>query len=129
VTLGDQYIASGMPVAGWFFEEDARTFQAVQRAQQADAIVGDVLEIGVFRGRSAVLLGYFVRPGEVLVANEFGSPGGLQVENDRWYAGLDLDAFLSNCRWYHAADPEVVQAPAGLADRSAQKSTRLPATR
>ena len=54
-----QYIATGREtVPGWFDRTDAMMFDAVDAAQRRENVRGDLLEIGCFQGRSAILLGY-----------------------------------------------------------------------
>lgn len=72
-----RFVEQGLAtIPGWLDKFDARLFLSVQETQREAAITGDVLEIGVYLGRSAALLGYFVRPDERFVACDlFVMPG------------------------------------------------------
>jgi hypothetical protein len=62
-------------VPGWFSSLDALLFLCVDRAQQRLGRSGDLVEIGVFRGRSALLLGHVARPTEeVVLCDPFDAP-------------------------------------------------------
>ena len=72
------YIERGIhTVEGWFGRGDAEVFLAVD-AEQAHR--GDLLEIGVYLGKSAVLVGYMQRPDERFVICDLFDPGTAEVE-------------------------------------------------
>ena len=54
-------------VLGWFDDLDAAMFRAIDQVHRAIGVEGDLLEIGAYLGKSAILLGYLVRPQEHLV--------------------------------------------------------------
>jgi hypothetical protein len=63
-------------VEGWFSRTDADLMIAVDRQQLDDGLDGDILEIGSFKGASAILLGCLLRSGEELVVcDPFGGAG------------------------------------------------------
>src|SRR5262245_52306626 len=68
MAVAESVLGSISEIEGWFSPLDARVFIAVDELQRARSVRGDLLEIGVFQGRSAVLLGYFRQEGERLVA-------------------------------------------------------------
>jgi hypothetical protein len=73
-----RYIQEMGSVPGWFLEVDAHVFVGMDSVQRARGIHGDLLEIGVYYGKSAILLGYCVRPGEhLVVCDVFEGLGGL----------------------------------------------------
>ena len=57
-------------VEGWLQPTDVRAFRAIDAVQRRAGTTGDILEIGAFMGRSAILLGSLLRPGETLVVND-----------------------------------------------------------
>lgn len=104
-------------VPGWFERVDALLFAAVDRSQRAAGLTGDLMEIGTYMGRSAVLLGYFRRRGErLVVCDPFGNDARLSKDNaaeqTRWYPGLTRQAFERTFRRFHSRLPEeIVAAP------------------
>ena len=60
----------GPSVAGWFGPTDVRAFRAIDELHGTTGTSGDILEIGAFAGRSAILLGSLLRGGETLVVND-----------------------------------------------------------
>jgi len=83
-------------VPGWFFPPDTLLFVAIDDLQSQRGITGDILEIGVYRGRCSILLGCLVRSGERLVVCDlFEDSTGISSENEeerQYYSALhDLD--------------------------------------
>ncbi len=107
------YIESGMPVEGFFAPLDARLMLAVDDLQREVGTTGDLLEIGAYLGKTAILLGYFARGSERLhVVDPFEDPpptAEAQREHARWYVGLTRDRFLANYRGFHAIQPVIHQ--------------------
>jgi hypothetical protein len=67
----ESYIGRMDEVQGWFSEAAAHTFCLVQEVQRRHGIWGDIAEIGVHHGRSALLLSCFVdRTREWLYLND-----------------------------------------------------------
>lgn len=63
------YGVTGMgQVAGWLSPLDVAVFTSVLVAQATTSIEGDLAEIGVWQGKSAILLSHFVNRGETLYA-------------------------------------------------------------
>lgn len=54
-------------IPGWFAHEDLGHFSLLLGYQNMIQLSGDILEIGVYCGRSAVALGKYLKPGERLV--------------------------------------------------------------
>lgn len=104
-------------VPGWLERVDALLLVAVDRSQRAAQVTGDVMEIGAYMGRSAILLGYLPRAGErFVICDPFGENGGLSNDNSaeqtRWYAGLTRQAFEQNFLRFHSRLPdEIIAAP------------------
>ncbi len=120
------YINSGRhTVPGWFARVDALLFAAINDAQVRAGMTGDLMEIGAYMGRCAVLLGYFRGSGERLVVCDIFDGAGAEVsdenqaEHERCYGHLTRQAFERNFRRFHSRLPEsIVAAPsATLGDR------------
>jgi predicted O-methyltransferase YrrM len=112
----EQYVESGRRrVPGWFGRADALLFCILDDLQRRAGIEGDILEIGAYQGRSAILLGYLRRPTErILVCDVFGRPGTSAEEdreNLRHYPGLEERQFMDNYRAFHAEPPELLARP------------------
>jgi hypothetical protein len=117
----DEYVAQMHDVVpGWFTDTDAHLFRAVDAAQRAAAIAGDLLEIGVFLGKSAIVLGYLLRPDEELVAWDLFSGDLLAAESDgEFYRELTQGAFEDHYRQFHRRPAKAI----------ARSSTELPEAR
>jgi len=114
-------------IAGWFSTLDAQVFLAVDALQQEMHVAGDLLEVGAYVGKSAILLGYFLRPEENLVVvdlfGEASSTVEQRAEQERWYGQLTRSRFEANYRRFHPALPTVRQGRSdevlpGVADGS-----------
>jgi Methyltransferase domain len=107
-----RYIDDGMiEVEGWFDDTDARAFVAVDRTQLRAQTSGDVLEIGAYLGKSAILLGYFTRPPErLVVADLFGAaPDSDENRHEmEMYESFTLAGFRRNFARFHAWEPVVL---------------------
>ena len=60
------YLAETAHVEGWFFPVDAYLFGFVDEVQRRQGIAGNLFEIGVHHGKTALMLARMVRDGEVL---------------------------------------------------------------
>ncbi len=60
----------GSSIPGWLQPTDVRALRAVDHVQRELAIAGDVVEIGTFMGRSAILLGSLLRADEELIVTD-----------------------------------------------------------
>jgi hypothetical protein len=68
-----QFLDDTESVEGWFFPIDASLFGALDEIQKRERIRGDLFEIGVHHGKSAILLGRMLAAGERLgVCDVFG---------------------------------------------------------
>src|SRR4051794_3332860 len=96
-------------VEGWFQPADVRAFLAVDRMQGRLGTTGDILEIGTFMGRSAILLGSLLRPGEQLVVNDLWD--ALLFDPDEWHCfdgPVAQRGFEANYLRFHPRLPEIV---------------------
>ena len=113
-------VTSYQDIRGWFSRTDYRLFTGLLESQ-ADSPPGDLVEIGAFLGKSAVVVGDHLRPGErFVVVDLFGdmsllgeTPGddANRAENRQSYPRLDRDRFEANYLALHHELPVVVQAP------------------
>ncbi|MET8624260.1 class I SAM-dependent methyltransferase [Kitasatospora sp. NPDC004669] len=106
-------------IPGWFFGLDRAAFAHLLSHQSEAGVKGDILELGSYLGRSAVLLGDHLRTGERLtVCDLFDSEAG-DADNAAEMAmsyrkTLTRSAFESNYLAFHAELPEIVQAPTSV---------------
>ena len=100
-------------IPGWFFSTDRKLFRWFLSEQIEARMAGDLAELGVYLGKSAVLIGDYLQPGETFtVIDLFESPAGdshNQGENDNEYAGLTQQAFEANYLRCHPSLPNVVR--------------------
>ncbi|MFI6344485.1 class I SAM-dependent methyltransferase [Streptomyces sp. NPDC050560] len=117
-------------VRGWFPALDQLLFEWVLTRQEAGGDHGDLLELGVYLGKSAIFVGRHVRPGEAFtVCDLFESDAPDQANNaetSKSYATLTRAAFEENYLSFHDALPTVLQGPSSLAgDRVKPDSCRF----
>lgn len=69
-----RYLGETSAIEGWFFPIDALLFGALDEIQTRESIGGNLFEIGVHHGKSAILLARMCRAGEVVgVCDVFGA--------------------------------------------------------
>ncbi|MFC4910690.1 class I SAM-dependent methyltransferase [Actinomadura gamaensis] len=117
-------------IEGWFFDLDRRLFDWTLERQRRLEQTGDLLELGAYLGKSAVLIGGHVRPEETFtVCDLFETPAGdgaNDTEVKRSYPGLTRAAFERNYLAFHDDLPEIVQgATSTLAGRLEAGSVRF----
>jgi len=99
------YLKEADSIPGWFAPIDVLLFQKFDQFQYEEDLKGDLLEIGVYQGRSAILLGYFRREQEQLVVCDvFETPAATdanRVENQTSYQGLSRRIFEENYHRFH----------------------------
>ncbi|MDQ6949614.1 MAG: class I SAM-dependent methyltransferase, partial [Actinomycetota bacterium] len=104
--------------------------------QSEHGVTGDILEIGVYRGKSAVLLGYLRRERERLVlCDPFKQPDtptgaaptrSAAADEFVWYPEVTRDEFLTTYGRYHAQPPVLYQCPSSeLATHENVRTFRL----
>lgn len=102
-------------IGGWLDRNDFTALQAVTAVQHVGGVTGDVLEIGGYQGRSAVVLADGLSRGETLhVCDPFEDPtgsGANDQENDHSYAGVTRGAFEATIRRFPLAMPVIHQCP------------------
>jgi len=125
------YLRHGLEeVPGWLGSVDAALLVALDDQQRRAGLSGDLLEVGVYEGTSAILLGYFLRPGErFYVCDPFGEAVGeteARAEQQRYYAGLCRERFERNYVRFHPQLPEIVEAASSaLASYGLSRTFRL----
>lgn len=112
-----EYINGGInTVPGWFARRDALLFDAIDNAQRSAGITGDILEIGVYQGTSAILLGYMRQPNERLIVCDLfdgitESDEDL-AERQRYYEpNFGQHKFEAQYRRFHPDLPEIIAQP------------------
>ncbi len=116
--------AKATEIPGWFRWVDQQLFRAIL-ADQADGAPGDVVELGTYLGKSAVLIGEYVRPEERFVAVDlFGRTDLLgddtdanRREVDKSYKTLTRTKFEQNYLARHDALPDIVEGPSSWVDQ------------
>ena len=124
--------AKATEIPGWFRWVDQQLFRAIL-ADQADRPPSDVVELGTYLGRSAVLIGEYVRPEERFVAVDlFGRTDLLERtdanrrEVDKSYRTLTRTKFERNYLSQHPNLPYIVEGPSSwVAEHVAPGSVRF----
>ncbi|GLW54132.1 class I SAM-dependent methyltransferase [Kitasatospora phosalacinea] len=119
-------------VPGWFFRADREVFSHLLDRQTAAGTSGDLLEMGAYLGRSAILLGNHLQSGETFTVCDLFDLDAPDDENSAemsmsYRETLTRRAFETNYRAFHPELPVIVQAPTSvLADgRIAADSCRF----
>lgn len=98
-------------IPGWFTWTDQQLFRYFL-GLAAPQEPGDLVELGVYMGKSAALIGEYQRPGErFVVCDLFNSESDLanNIENTRSYRQLTRESFENNYRAVRGDLPEVVE--------------------
>ncbi|MGI5352744.1 class I SAM-dependent methyltransferase [Streptomyces sp. CA-250714] len=104
-------------VPGWFYRTDLILFDWFLSRQRDLELRGDLLEMGAYMGKSAVLMGaYLDTPGErFTVCDLFDSDAAPDEANGREmrhsYSTLTRRAFEANYLSFHDELPRILQAP------------------
>lgn len=99
-------------VPGWMHMLDLELFDLILSLQLDHDITGDLLEIGSFHGKSAIVLGYGLRPGEQLtVCDIFGDTTNVPLEGTDPYDGLSVEDFRAQYGAFHTRQPDIRSMP------------------
>jgi predicted O-methyltransferase YrrM len=102
-------------VPGWFRPIDRSLFRLVLAWQVANEPPGDLVELGCYLGKSAIVIGESVQPDETFtVCDLFGdraTDAANAAENDASYATLNREQFERNYLQFHPHLPVVLQLP------------------
>lgn len=113
-------------IPGWFFPADFRLFDFLLSSQAG----GDLAEIGVYKGASAILLGLHLRAGETFtVCDLFGLPEAdapNRAESESLYCGLTREAFEQTYLSVLSTLPVILQTSSlGILDHVRSASCRF----
>ncbi|RAJ69634.1 methyltransferase family protein [Streptomyces sp. Amel2xB2] len=105
-------------VRGWFYNTDVLLFDWLLTRQRTLQQRGDLLEMGAYLGKSAIMLRAYLREDETFtVCDLFGSEAPTE-SNEREmrgsYATLTRQAFESNFLSFHDELPRVLHAPTSV---------------
>ncbi|BET48090.1 MULTISPECIES: class I SAM-dependent methyltransferase [Streptomyces] len=117
-------------VPGWFWPLDQVLFSWFLERQERLDTRGDLLELGAYLGKSAILLGHRLRDGETLtVCDLFGAEppdAANRAEAAKSYSSLTRQAFERNYLAFHPTLPKIIQAPSSaVADEVAPGTCRF----
>jgi Methyltransferase domain len=100
-------------IPGWLDEMDEALLRFFLRTQVETGELGDLAELGVFMGRSAVVLGDYVQPGEAFtVIDLFEQPAANDANRDEnlgQYPHLTQREFEGHYLRFHSTLPTVVR--------------------
>jgi predicted O-methyltransferase YrrM len=109
---GIDYVMQRAVIPGWFSVVDGLTLVAIDEEQRQGGVFGDILEVGAYLGKSAILLGYLLRARERLVVVDlFEEPAASKEQRveQRAYRGLTQLAFEKNYARFHSTRPIVLR--------------------
>jgi Methyltransferase domain len=102
-------------VQGWFPRVDQLIFDGVLRYQTKHGIAGDLVEIGVYEGKTAIFMGYYVEPDEVLIACDLFDRPAIEISNrteqhdyNHYGNALSANIFFTKYSTFHSRDPLVI---------------------
>ncbi|GHG38293.1 class I SAM-dependent methyltransferase [Streptomyces zaomyceticus] len=101
-------------VEGWFFDADRFLFDWLLTHQRDHGVRGDLLELGVYKGKSAILIGYHAADGErFTVCDLFDASeapdDSTAAEMRVYYPTLTRQVFEANYLRFHRGLPTVIQ--------------------
>ena len=100
-------------VAGWLSPIDESLFSAIDQVQSDLGTTGNLLEIGTYFGKSAIVLGAFLHTGDSLtVVDPFGkeSPRSpFSGERYQWVPTFNRQRFEENYLEFHDSLPVIVE--------------------
>jgi hypothetical protein len=105
-------------IPGWFFANDRLLFDWFLGDHQRE-VHGDLLELGVYLGKSATLLGRHLRQDEILTVCDLFDSDAADAANSAEMAGfyrstLTRVRFEQNYLAFHERLPEIIQAPTSV---------------
>ncbi|MEU9332200.1 class I SAM-dependent methyltransferase [Streptomyces sp. NPDC048290] len=105
-------------VKGWFPVLDQLLFAWLLDRQRGTGLRGDLLEIGVFLGKSAIFLGRHRQDGEAYTVCDLfegdAPDGANRAEATKSYAALTRHAFETNYLAFHDELPHILQGPSSV---------------
>lgn len=104
-------------VPGWFAPIDQAAFAWILQYQSRTEPPGDLLELGAFKGKSAIVIGANRRPGEAFTVcdlfDDITTSDAAHDTEKRFFRGQSLTQaeFERNYRAFHEELPVIVRAP------------------
>lgn len=103
-------------VTGWFSPLDQLLFTWILQRQREEP-PGDLVELGVYLGKSAILIGTHLRPGDRFTVCDLFETPAQEADNreecDNTYPDLKRSVFEANYLAFHEQLPLIVQGPTG----------------
>ncbi|WHM41086.1 class I SAM-dependent methyltransferase [Streptomyces sp. BPTC-684] len=118
-------------VEGWFFAADVFLFDWLLAHQRAQGICGDLLELGVYKGKSAILIGFHAADGERFTVCDLFDAGeapddSTATEMRVYYPTLTRQVFEANYLRFHRRLPTVIQSSSsGITTHVPERSCRF----
>ena len=108
----EAYVARMGDIHGAFDHPDPYVIEAISADQSERGVAGDLLEIGSYQGRSAIVLGYLLREGETLhVCDSFPAPNAedpdFLAHTIDWYETYSQTIFEQNYLGFHPELPVI----------------------
>ena len=108
----ETYVAKMGDIYGAFHHPDPYVFEAISANQSERGVAGDLLEIGSYQGRSAIVLGYLLGEGETLhVCDSFPVPNAedpdFLAHTIDWYEPYSQTIFEENYLRFHEELPTI----------------------
>jgi len=123
------YLQRMNEIQGWLLLVDALIMSGIDSYQREHHVRGDLLEIGVYHGKSAILMGYFHRgPERLVVCDLFMTNGSTEEnmhENQSYYQGINRSVFEDNYRLFHTELPTILAKPSSAISDLEPQSFRL----
>ncbi|GGW89681.1 class I SAM-dependent methyltransferase [Streptomyces lomondensis] len=114
-------------VPGWFPPLDQVLFTWFLEQQKKQGMSGDLLELGVYMGKSAILLGHHLQEGEKFTVCDLfegeAPDGANKAESQKSYASLTQQAFERNYLSFHDTLPTVIAGPSSLVSEKVAPDT------
>ncbi|MGW2371526.1 class I SAM-dependent methyltransferase [Kitasatospora sp. NPDC001683] len=106
-------------VPGWFWDHDRHSFEWFLARQTKRGVTGDLLEMGAYLGRSAIVIGEHLQPGETFtICDLFDSDAPDEENSDEmdisYRKTLTRSAFEANYLSFHDELPDIIQAPTSV---------------
>lgn len=105
-------------VKGWFPKIDQLLFTWLLDRQERRGERGDLVELGSYLGKSAILMGRHVKEGETFTVCDLfdgdAPDDSNRAEMQGSYSTLTRQAFESNYRAFHDRLPDIVQGPTSV---------------
>ncbi len=106
----DKYATEFSTIDGWFWSLDVEIIDEILARQLDETVTGDILEIGCYAGRTAILLGYGLRDDETLhICDLFAAADTHEhIAAASTYPPLvSVEKFTTNYSRYHDVPPAI----------------------